>query len=309
MAQTIVETPATAAQPPATARPVRKSRDRGLVILALPAVIWYFLFTIGPLLAMFVLGFTNWRGLNAKFHFNGTANWTKLFHDDRILTALKNTAIHMVGSLPVMLVGSFMIGYFLNLKLPGHRVFRVIMFIPALISLSVLGMLFVAVLGPTGLVNSALQEFHLAEGTAWLADPRTAMACIIGITIWSGLGFTSILFAARLSAIDESIYDAAEIDGASHWQRMWLIAFPMCREYFGVVTMLQFLWNLFGSAGLILILTRGGPGQATSTMSWLIYDFGFRKPQVGYSQTVGLVLFVIGVVGLVAIRRAFRARY
>jgi ABC-type sugar transport system permease subunit len=309
MAQTIIQTPVTPEAAPTRRAPARKPRDRGLVILALPAVVWYALFTVGPLVAMFVLGFTNWRGLNAKVKFNGTANWDKLFHDERILTALKNTAIHLGGSLPIMMVGSFMIGYFLNLKLPGHRIFRVIMFIPALISLSVLGMLFVAVLGPTGMVNSVLQEFHWAQGTAWLADPRTAMLCIIGITIWSGLGFTSILFAARLSAIDESIYDAAEMDGANHWQRMWRIAFPICKDYFGVVTMLQFLWTLFGSAGIILILTRGGPGDATSTMSWLIYDFGFRKPQVGYSQTVGLVLFVIGVIGLLAIRRVFRARY
>jgi ABC-type sugar transport system permease subunit len=309
MAQTVLEAPV--APDPATprSRVGGKSRDRGLVVLALPAVVWYVAFTIGPLFAMFFIAFMRWRGLNAPADFNGTDNFDKLFGDERILTALENTGIHLVGSLPIMLVGSFMLGYFINLKLPGHRLLRVIMFIPALISVSALGMLFVAVLGPTGLVNSALVEFDLGAGTAWLADTRTAMLCLIGITIWSGLGFTAILFAARLSAIDDEIYAAAELDGANHWQKMWQVAFPICRDYFGVVTMLQYLWTLFGSAGLILILTRGGPGQATSTLSWLVYDFGFRKSQVGYSQAVGLVCFVLGVVGLVLIRRAFRARY
>lgn len=309
MAQAVLETPVAPGPAASGVRARRKPRDRGLILLALPAVCWYVAFTIGPLVAMFVIAFMNWRGLNAPVSFNGTDNFDKLFHDDRILTALMNTGVHLAGSLPIMLVGSFMLGYFINLKLPGHRLLRVIMFIPALISVSALGMLFVAVLGPTGLVNSALVEFDLGVGTAWLADTRTAMLCLIGITIWSGLGFTAILFAARLSAIDDDIYAAAELDGADHWHKMWQVAFPICRDYFGVVTMLQFLWTLFGSAALILILTRGGPGQATSTLSWLVYDFGFRKSQVGYSQAVGLGCFVLGVVGLVVIRRAFRARY
>ena len=173
-----------------------------------------------------------------------------------------------------------------------------------------LGMLFVAVLGPTGLVNTALDQIGLGEKqTAWLADPAWAMPSLIAISIWSGLGFTAILFAARLSAIDEEIYAAAELDGANHWQKMWQVAFPICREYFGVLAMLQYLWTLFGSAGLVLLLTRGGPGEATSTLSWLVYRFAFRDEEVGYSQTIGLVLFVLGIAGLLIIRRAFRARY
>jgi multiple sugar transport system permease protein len=90
---------------------------------------------------------------------------------------------------------------------------------------------------------------------------------------------------------------------------MWRVAYPIAKEYFGVLTMLQYLWTLFGSAGLVLLLTRGGPGEATSTLSWLVYRFGFRANEVGYSQTIGLVLFVLGIVGLIVIRRAFRARY
>jgi multiple sugar transport system permease protein len=305
---TLLERPATA--PPVPRRSKGRRRDRGIIVLAVPSLVWYLCFTLGPLVAMFVIAFTDWRGLNVPAHFNGLDNVHKLVADDRISTALGNTTIHMVVSLPVIMVGSFMLGYFLNLKLPGHRVLRVIMFIPALISLSSLGMLFVAVLGPDGLIDAALRQVGLdALVTTWLADPSWAMPSLIGVTIWSGLGFTSILFAARLSAIDAEIYAAAELDGASHWQKMWLIAWPICREYFGVLTMLQYLWNLFGSAGLVLLLTRGGPDEATSTLSWLVYRFAFNASLVGYSQTIGLLLFVLGILGLLVIRRVFRARY
>jgi ABC-type sugar transport system permease subunit len=305
----MLETPVMAGRPHPR-RTQRKRRDRGLILLAMPSLVWYLIFTIGPLVAMFVVAFMDWEGLNAPATFNGLDNFDRLVHDDRVYTATWNSAVHLVGSVPVIMVGSFMLGYFLNLKLPGHRFLRVIFFIPALISLSALGMLFVAVLGPTGLINTVFEEIGLADKrTAWLADPAWAMPSLIGISIWSGLGFTAILFAARMSAIDDEIYAAAELDGANHWQKMWQIAWPICREYFGVITMLQYLWTLFGSAGLVLLLTRGGPGEATSTLSWLVYRFGFRDDDVGYSQTIGLVLFVLGIAGLLLIRRAFRARY
>jgi ABC-type sugar transport system permease subunit len=308
MTQTILE-PVTKG-PAARARSRGKPWNKGLIVLALPSVVWYLIFTIGPLIAMFVVAFMDWEGLAAPASFSGLDNFVKLVTDDRISTAFGNTAVHLVVSLPIMMVGSFMLGYFLNLKLPGHRVLRVIMFIPALISVSALGMLFIAVLGPTGLINSVLDEVGLSSlTTAWLANPDTAMASLIGVTIWSGTGFTSILFAARMAAIDEEVYAAAELDGANHWQKMWKIAYPITRDYFGVLTMLQYLWTLFGSAGLILLLTRGGPGEATSTLSWLVFRFGFKQPDIGYSQTVGLLLFVLGVAGLIIIRRLFRARF
>ncbi|GAA5193429.1 sugar ABC transporter permease [Rugosimonospora acidiphila] len=308
MTQVLVQTPLDAPAP--AMRRAKKPRDKALIALALPSLVWYVVFTIGPLCAMFVVAFMKWPGLAAPTSFNGLDNIRNLMTDDRLYTALKNTAIQLVVSLPIIMIGAFMLGYFLNLKLPGHRILRVIMFVPGLVSLPAIGMLFVAVLGPTGLVNSMLGEVGLDSlNTAWLADPRTALAALIAVGVWSGIGFTSILFAARLSAIDQEIYDAAETDGANHWQRMWRIAYPIVEDYFGVLTMLQYLWTLFGSAGLILLLTRGGPGESTSTLAWLVYRFGFREPNVGYSQAVGLVLFVLGVAGLLAIRRAFRARF
>jgi ABC-type sugar transport system permease subunit len=290
----------------------RATQNRGLVLFALPSVIWYLIFTLGPLFAMFYLAFFDWRGLAAKPKFSGLDNFVKLFNDERIPTAFINTGIHMLGTLPFMMVASFMLGYFLNLKLPGHRILRVIMFIPALISLASLGTMFAAVLGPTGLVNSVLDQLGLTDiSTAWFANPATAMGSLIFVTIWSGTGFNAILFSARLSSVDEEIYNAAELDGANHWQKMWRVAFPIAIDYFGVLTMLQYLWTLFGSAGLILILTKGGPGQVTSTLSWLVYRFAFndQSPPIGYSQTIGIILFVLGVIGLLVIRRVFRQRY
>lgn len=282
--------------------------SRGLLWLAAPSVASYVFFTFGPLFAMFHIAFLDWKGIASKPGWAGWANFTRMFGDARLGNAIVNTAIHLLSTLPVMMVLSFMLGYFLSLKLPGHRIFRVIMFIPALISVSSLGMMFIAVLGPIGLLNGIFNAFG-NPGTAWLANSATAMPALILITIWSGTGFNAVLFAARLGAIDADIYAAADLDGANHWQKMWLVALPIAMDYFGVLTMLQFLWTLFGSAGLILILTEGGPGFATETISWLVYRFGYSDSKVGYSQALGILLFVVGIAGLLVIRRVLRARH
>ena len=117
-----------------------------------------------------------------------------------------------------------------------------------------------------------------------------------------------MLFAARLESVNKDLFEAAKLDGASEWRIMWRIAFPITVDFVGTLTMLQFLWTLFGSAGLILLLTRGGPGQTTTTLSLLIYQKAFFENDLGYSQAAGVVLFVIGLAGMILIRRLIRAR-
>jgi len=300
-------------RPPAASRRTAAARsNRVLATFAFPSVIWYIIFTIGPLFAMFFIAFLSWRSLISTPTWAGWGNFTKFFQDERVGTAFRNTGIHMLATMPFQTAGAFMIGYFLSLRLPGHRIFRVVLFIPALISLAQLGTMFTVVLGSTGLVNSLLVSVGLERfQTAWLADTQTAMISLILVTIWSGTGFNAVLFSARLGSIDPDVYAAAELDGANHWQRLWRVAFPISIDYFGVITMLQYLWTLFGTAGMILILTQGGPGQATSTLSWLVYRFAFNDSSklVGYSQAIGVVLFGLGVIGLGVIRSILRERH
>jgi multiple sugar transport system permease protein len=210
--------------------------------------------------------------------------------------------------IPIMIPLAFMVGYYLTLKRRGHRVLRVIMFTPGLISISATAMVFYAALGPTGLLNALLDTIGVA-GTPWLASQDTALASVIGIGIWQGVGYTAVLFAARLESIPKELFEAAKLDGASEWRIMWRIAFPVSLDFVGTLTMLQFLWTLFASAGLILLLTRGGPGFSTTTLSLLIYQKAFFENDLGYSQAVGVILFFIGLAGMLLIRSSIKARY
>ncbi|GGF20831.1 carbohydrate ABC transporter permease [Subtercola lobariae] len=312
---------APAALPPAVTPPedpagqiMRKSQENkikpGLLGLSMPAIVWYIIFTIGPLFAMFYIALLSWSSLIAPSTFVGFKNFGTVFHDPVFWQATRNSIVQIAIVLPIMLPLAFMLGYYVSLKPRGHRVLRVILFTPALISLAAKSIIFLSIFAPTGLLNGFLDNVGLgALSTPWLASQSTALGTVMAVDLWSGIGFTAILFSARLSSIPAEVFEASELDGAGHWRRMWGIAYPICRDYFGVLLMLQFIWVLFGSAGSILLLTNGGPGSSSTTLSFLVYDKAFTQSQIGYSQAVGVILFAVGIVGMIAIRRVFRAKY
>jgi multiple sugar transport system permease protein len=305
--------PTSAASRPARrlppARPV-SGRRQGGTILAVPALVWYVVFMLGPLVAMFVIAALHWPGMLQPVSFAGSANVRTVLGDPVFWDAVRNTAVQLAIALPVMIVCAYMLGYYVVQRPPGHRVLRYLLFIPGLISTSAKAMVFYAVLSPDGLLNGALDAVGLGSlQDAWLASPSTALLCVVLLDVWSGIGFTAVLFAARLGSVPEEMGEAAQLDGAGHWRTMWRIHFPVIRDYVGVVTMLQFLWTLFDSAQNVLLLTQGGPGSSSTTLSFLVYQKAFIAADLGYSQTVGVILFLVGLAGLLAIRRVFRQTY
>ena len=281
-----------------------------LGLLALPALLWFLLFTLGPLCGMFVMSLLSWSRIIAPASFAGPGNFLKLLGDAHFWRAAGTSLIQLGIVLPLMLPSAFLLGYYIAMRPRGHRVLRVLLFTPALLSLAAKSMIFYAILAPTGLLNGMLDALGLESlSMPWLASKATALPVVIAVDLWSGIGFTAVLFSARLGGLPSEIYEAAELDGAGHWQRIWLIAFPMVKDYFGVLTMLQFIWVLFSSAGSILLLTDGGPGDATVNLSFLVYEKAFMQNQIGYSQAVGVVLFAVGLAGVVLIRRVFRQSF
>jgi multiple sugar transport system permease protein len=133
-------------------------------------------------------------------------------------------------------------------------------------------------------------------------NKSTALFSLIAIDIWGGIGFNSVLFFAALASLPEELYEAAMLDGAGYWTIMWKIAFPLMIDFIGVVTVLQFLSILSGAAYMIL-LTGGGPGTATFTLGYYLYDQAFLSHRLGYSQAMGVLIFFIGIVVIVLIRR------
>src|SRR5262249_41213743 len=128
----------------------------------------------------------------------------------------------------------------------------------------------------------------------------------IAIDIWGNIGFFAVLFFAALAALPEELFEAARLDGASAWDILWRIAFPLTRDFFGVGMVLLYLWLIYGSAQDVLILTRGGPGDRTFTLGFMLYEQAFSAKHLGYSQALAVFLFVLGITGILLIRRLTR---
>ncbi|MEW2349717.1 MULTISPECIES: carbohydrate ABC transporter permease [unclassified Streptomyces] len=299
--------------PPAA--PLAPGRRRGpldsprLLWLTVPSLVWFAVFSVGPLVAMFVIATLEWKGLIYEPHYTGTENIRHVLGDDVFLDALRNSAVQIAVVLPVMIPLAFMLGHHLSTRPRGYRVLSVLYFSPGLISISVTGMIFYGVLSPDGGANGLLRATGLDALThSWLADPGTALPAVIAIDLWRGIGWTAVLFASRLSSVPGEVVEAARLDGAGTFRVMWQITFPMVKDYVRTLTMLQFLWTLFTSAALVLLLTKGGPGSSSTTLSYLVYEKAFAQSDLGYSQVVGVVLLLLGVAGMLLIHRLLRDR-
>jgi ABC-type sugar transport system permease subunit len=302
------------AAPEAAPPPDRARRRRGsglntprLLWLTVPSLVWFAVFSAGPLVAMFVIATLRWKGLIYDPSYVGTDNIRQVFGDPVFHDALRNSAVQVAVVIPVMIPLAFMLGYHLSTKPRGYRLLSVLYFSPGLISIAITGTIFYGVLSPNGGTNGLLNAVGLDSlAHAWLADPATALPSLIAIDLWRGIGWTAVLFSSRLAGVPSDVIEAARIDGAGRFRIMWQIAFPMVKDYVRTLTMLQFLWTLFTSAALILLLTKGGPGTSSTTLSYLVYEKAFSQSDLGYSQVVGVVLLLVGVLGMLLIRLLLR---
>jgi multiple sugar transport system permease protein len=285
-------------------RQLARQRRVTFLLLVLPALVWFLAFMLWPLLNMFYISTTRWDGLALPQKFIFLDNFLRFFNDKNLSIALRNTGIHLLVGILGVVPFAYMLGFFLSLRKRGYRLLRTIFFSPSMISVAALAMIFLGLYRPDGMLNSFLDAIGLSSlDRVWLANKSTALGAIIAIDIWSGIGFYGVLFFAALSGISEELYDAAQLDGAGYWTMMWKIAFPLMLDFIGVVVVLQFLYILSGAAQNVILLTAGGPGTATLTLGYYLYNQAFLTQRLGYSQAIAVLIFFIGIAVILLIRR------
>lgn len=283
----------------------RNARRRrvSFIFLVAPALGWFLAFMLWPLLNMFYISTTSWNALNMPKKFIFLDNFVRIIHDPKMAIALHNTGTYLLVGILGVVPFAFMLGFFLSLRKPGYRILRTIFFTPSMLSVAALAMVFLGLYRPNGMLNTFLTSIGLSALTRiWLGNQATVLGALIAIDIWGGIGFYSVLFFAALVNLPDELYEAAMLDGAGYWTIMWKIAFPLMLDFIGLVVILQFLSILSGAAYMIL-LTGGGPGTATFTLGYYLYDQAFLSHRLGYSQALGVMLFFIGIVAIVLIRR------
>jgi multiple sugar transport system permease protein len=313
---TVATTPAPPAQDAARNRPagasgrgIRPSGWVGLAFIA-PNLLGVIAFTLIPLVSVIVLAFTDWNVVSGLggISFNGLDNFVDIARDPGFWNAVSLTLVYAGVSVPLTVLLGMGLAIALNRPLPGRGVLRAIFFLPYIVNTVAIGMTWLMLMNPSaGLVNQTLELFGLTDLPGWFASSHWALPALIVMAVWGGMGYCSLIYLSALQDAPAQLYEAAEIDGAGAWMKFrtitWRSLVPT--TVFLLVTMVIGASQGFG---LIALITSGGPGDSTTTISYYMYQNGFQFYRFGYASAIGLVTF-LGVLVLTLLTwRAQRGR-
>jgi len=266
-----------------------------------PFVIGFVLFTVGPMLVSFVLSFTDASMLKPAV-FVGLENYTTLFSTDEIRSlfwrTLYNTSYYVLISVPLGMALGFGMAILLNQKLRGQGIYRTLFYLPSIIPPVAVSLLWVWIFHQEfGLLNAALRVVGI-DGPAWLTSTTWAKPALILVSLW-GAGGGLLVFLAGLQGVSTDLYDAAKVDGAGAWSRFWRVTIPMMSPtlFFVLVTSIISSFQVFVTA---LIMTNGGPANATLMYVLYLYRLAFVQFRMGPASALAWAYFVIimGFAGL-----------
>ena len=269
-------------------------RNRLAYLFLLPASFLIAIFIAYPLVDSLVISFFDWDGLTER-EFTGFRNFEEiLFGDPRFWLAMRNNAIFS----GLTVVGTIGIGFSLALVIErrvfGWALFKVIYFLPVMMSSTVIGILWHRLYDSHfGPINGILRAMGLEQlAFEWLGDPNVVIYAVVIVSIWQFAGFPMIIFLAAMENISPEIHDAADIDGVGPWTRVRYVIFPLVRRVFVVLTMLQLIFS-FLVFDLIWVMTEGGPGLASSVLTTYLYREAFRFHSFGTASAVAVAMFVV----------------
>ncbi len=278
-----------------------KSQQRRMGILFTAAPIILFLaFTFIPMILAIGLSFTNYDIINQP-KFTGIRNFQRLINDEFFWLAFRNTAFYSLLYIPLGLLISLGTALFLNVEKKAVGIFRTLFYLPVLSSTVATATLWFWILNPQlGLLNGFLRLFGV-QGPAWLYDSKFAMLSIVLMSLWAGFGANMMIFLSGLKGIPSVFYEAAKVEGANAWYTFRKVTIPsLSRTIFLVSTLL--IINSFQVFDQAYVLTKGGPGNATLTLVYYIYNNGFANLRMGYASSISLALFLM-ILGITIINQ------
>ncbi len=268
----------------------RQQARMGLLFTA-PVMVLFSIFVILPAVSALFLSFTSYDILTSP-QWIGLENYQRLWTDSLLRRAFQNILLYCLFYVPIMLVASILLAMALNRKRPGVTIFRAIYYLPVVTSPVAAATVWTWLLNRDfGVVNQLLAYVGV-EGPAWLANTNTALFSIIIVTLWQGIGGNMIIYLAGLQGVPQDLVEAARLDGANRWQVFRDVTWPMLQTttIFVLTVTLIGAFQLFDQA---YVMTQGGPGYATLTPVYRIYQAGFTRLDMGYASSQALVLFVV----------------
>jgi len=277
--------------------------------MILPTVILFLATSVYPFYWIFRYVFYDYNGYKA--YYVGWYNFEKLLGDTVFWNSVWHTLEYAIGKLIIILPIALVAAVLLSGKLKGTNFFRVLFFVPTVISSVIYGLIWYFVFSAyNGPLNNILLNLGLITGNVdWMGNPNTAMGAIVTVAVWGGFGNYMILLVAGLQSIPADLYESSTIDGANAWQNFWYITLPMLGPVLKVVLMLA-ITSALRDYEVIMVMTNGGPANRTNVMFLYIYHLIFGNQtasnfryQIGYGAAVGLVsALIVGIITVIYLR-------
>ncbi|MEE4194837.1 MAG: sugar ABC transporter permease [Anaerolineae bacterium] len=279
-------------------KPKSKAFVRSIPLFFLiPGLILYSIWIIFPTFYTFYLSLTNWDGISAPA-FVGFKNFARLFKDPTFIESLVNNLRWLLIFITLPTASGLALAMFFNNDRPGNRFFKISFFLPLVISLPVIGLIWAWLYNPRlGLINSILVDvFNVASPPGWLGDRNLAIWCVIAAAVWRQVGYVMVLYLAGLKGIDLTLLDASQVDGCSKWQTFRHVIFPLLAPITTIVVVISIIDSL-RAFDLVSVMTRGN--QSTQVLANFMYIEAFNNYRMGYGAAIAVILFAISLVFII----------
>lgn len=279
---------------------MRKALKKGMLpaLMVLPSMALIAVLFFYPIVDTVRLSFFKWNGiLQSAPKFIGLRNYQNMFKDPAFWTSVKNVGLFLLQGMVVQGPIAFVLAMFISQKIRGIRYFKFTYFLPVVIPLTAIGIMWKFVLNPNwGLLNSVIRIFNPAFNVDFLGTPSIAMYSVVLVSAWVYVGLNMIIFSAGLTAIPTDIYESAAIDGVTGLKKIIYITLPMMMESIKVYIILMVTGSL-KTFDLVFVMTRGGPNEATMVPALFMYLETFSYTKFGYGATIATFILVTGLIG------------
>ncbi len=266
----------------------------------------FLLFNIGPVFFGAFVAFTKW-GIFGKPKWIGLENFTRAFNDEFVGIAFKNTLLYGLIIVPCVVVIGLAFALYVHQRWPLSGLARALFFSPYVVSATVIGLVWVWMLDTQfGLLNHYLGYLGI-DAVPWLTSTRWSLIGVSIASVWWDLGLAFVLFLAALQDVPRDLYEAAEVDGAGPWQRLWMVVLPQLRPVISLVVTLQMISSL-RIFSQIYVMTNGGPASTSSSVIFYMYNEAIQRQLYGYGSALGLLLFGAIIVATIIHRLVIRER-
>jgi raffinose/stachyose/melibiose transport system permease protein len=282
-------------------------QEKKFLIFLVPALAIYIVFSIYPLFSSFYYSLTDWDGYSKNINFIGLANFRYMFKDASFYMALKHTIIFVIMDVVLQNLIGLLLALLLESQIRGKNIFRGLFFIPVVLPSIVVSYIWTYIYSyHNGVLNAFLGKFNIPS-VDFIGNAEIAIYFVVLTGIWQWMSYRMVIYVSGIQNIPAELFEAAEIDGASRWQKVKKITFPLLMPAFKINLILCIIGAL-KQFDIVYTMTNGGPGNATEVIATKIFHEAFSYSDYGYGCAIGVFLFAVIMIVTIVINHCFSAK-